>query len=551
MNLPLLIGIVIAYLLIMSGLAYLGNKQTRTAEDYLVAGRRAHPVVMALSYGATFISTSAIIGFGGAAALYGFGMLWLAFLNIFVGIFVAFAAFGVRLRRMASNLGATTFPTLLGERYQSRWITAFSGLMIFLFMPAYTSIVLIGGGRFLQETLKVDFNVGLMLLALIVGLYVVTGGLKAVLYTDAFCALVMMVGMMFLLFKSYFVVGGVLNGHEGLSAMRDLVPADLVEQGHRGWTAMPEFGSPLWWTLVSTLIMGVGIGVLAQPQLAMRSMTVRDNRSLYRAVLIGGVFMFFMTGTAFMAGPLSNLYFHETRGEIAVDVAGGNIDLIMPIFINQIMPEWFLYLFTLALLSAAISTISSLIHVQGAAFGEDILKTLGVKSGKGSLNLSKMGVLVGVVAAVILAYILPGSVIAQATAFWFGICAAGFLPALVGALYWRNATRAGASASIVTGFAVSIFGFLFLHQKEAAAIGLSEALFGKETLLPYPWTHVDPLVYALPVAAAVLVGVSRMTRSSLAPVRKQIQRSFAGVGKNGSAATESRDAADVTCRRRG
>ena len=39
---------------------------------------------------------------------------------------------------------------------------------------------------------------------------------------------------------------------------------------------MPEFGSPLWWTLVSTLIMGVGIGVLAQPQLAMRAMTVTD-----------------------------------------------------------------------------------------------------------------------------------------------------------------------------------------------------------------------------------------------------------------------------------
>src|SRR5690606_14124 len=175
MNLPLLIGIVIAYLLIMSGLAYLGNKQTRTAEDYLVAGRRIHPLVMALSYGATSISTSAIIGFGGASALYGFGMLWLAFLNILLGIFVAFAVFGVRLRKMSSALGATTFPTLLGERYQSKFITVFSGLMIFLFMPAYTSIVLIGGGRFLQETLKVDFNIGLMLLAIIVGLYVITG----------------------------------------------------------------------------------------------------------------------------------------------------------------------------------------------------------------------------------------------------------------------------------------------------------------------------------------------------------------------------------------
>ena len=105
MNLPLLIGIIIVYLAIMSWLAYLGNKQTRTAEDYLVAGRRIHPLVMALSYGATFISTSAIIGFGGASALYGFGMLWLAFLYIIVGIFVAFAVFGVRLRPEPVFLG--------------------------------------------------------------------------------------------------------------------------------------------------------------------------------------------------------------------------------------------------------------------------------------------------------------------------------------------------------------------------------------------------------------------------------------------------------------
>ena len=56
-------------------LGYLGYKQTKTAADYLVAGRSAHPVVMALSYGATFISTSAIVGFGGAAANLGMGVL--------------------------------------------------------------------------------------------------------------------------------------------------------------------------------------------------------------------------------------------------------------------------------------------------------------------------------------------------------------------------------------------------------------------------------------------------------------------------------------------
>ena len=83
--------LVIVYLMVTGYLGYLGYRQTKTAADYLVAGRSANPIVMALSYGATFISTSAIVGFGGAAANLGMGVLWLTVLNISVGIFVAFA----------------------------------------------------------------------------------------------------------------------------------------------------------------------------------------------------------------------------------------------------------------------------------------------------------------------------------------------------------------------------------------------------------------------------------------------------------------------------
>ena len=71
-----------------------GYLRTKDTADYLVAGRKTHPYIMALSYGATFISTSAIVGFGGAAAVFGMGLLWLTFLNIFVGIFIAFTVFG-------------------------------------------------------------------------------------------------------------------------------------------------------------------------------------------------------------------------------------------------------------------------------------------------------------------------------------------------------------------------------------------------------------------------------------------------------------------------
>jgi len=68
--------------------SYVAWRRTSTSEDYMVAGRKTHPYIMALSYGATFISTAVIIGFGGMAGVYGMGILWLVFLNIFVGIFI-------------------------------------------------------------------------------------------------------------------------------------------------------------------------------------------------------------------------------------------------------------------------------------------------------------------------------------------------------------------------------------------------------------------------------------------------------------------------------
>ncbi|MFD2924521.1 sodium:solute symporter family protein [Halobacillus naozhouensis] len=514
MNLTILIPLVLGYIGIMSGLAYYGYKKTVTQEDYLVGGRDTNSVVMALSYGATFISTSSMVGFGGVASVYGMGLLWLAFLNIVLGIFVAFAVFGKRIRRMSLHLNASTFPTFLGKYYKSRFITVFSGTMIFIFMPAYTSIVLIGGGRFLQESLSINFNIALFLLAVIVSLYVISGGIKAVMYTDAFGAVIMLVGMAIFLVVTYQAVGGLLDGHKALSALKSMVPEELAAEGHAGWMSMPEFGSPMWWTLVSTMILGVGIGVLAQPQLAMRSMTVENDKALNRSVIVGGVFIFFMAGAAYMIGPLSNVYFMETTGQLAITVAEGNTDLVIPRLITSLMPEWFVYLFTLTLLSATISTVSSLIHVQSSAFGEDILKTLGVKTVLwNKISPARLGVIIGVILAVILGYTLPGGIIAQATAFWFGICAAGFLPALTGALFWKGASKEGAVASIITGFTASVFGFLFLKVSQSSAFGLSQALFGKDYLLPYPWTHVDPLIYSLPLSTIVFIGVSIITRS--------------------------------------
>jgi len=64
---------------------------------------------------------------------------------------------------------------------------------------------------------------------------------------------------------------------------------------------------------------------------------------------------------------------------------------------------------------------------------------------------------------------------------------------------------------MVGGFAVSFFWLLFIHKKEAAAIGLCKALTGKITLLGYPWVVVDPNVIALPISIILVIVVSLLT----------------------------------------
>ncbi len=312
---PLEIIIVVVYLMVVGYLGWLGFRRTKSATDYLVAGRKVHPFVMALSYGATFISTSAIVGFGGVAGMFGMSLLWLTFLNIFVGIFIAFVFLGGPTRRMGHRLDAHTFPELIGRRYQSRFLQVFSGLIIFLFIPLYAAAVLIGGCEFISTQFGIPYQVALLVFSVLIAAYVVIGGLKGVMYTDALQGSIMFIGMVVLLVWTYVSLGGVTEAHQQLQQLGE--KKNLFDGiGFAGWTAMPEFGwgerkYELWWIVVPTITLGVGIGVLAQPQLAVRFMTVRSRRELNRAVLVGGIFILIMTGVAFTVGSLSNLWFHE------------------------------------------------------------------------------------------------------------------------------------------------------------------------------------------------------------------------------------------------
>ncbi len=491
------------YLVMILCLGYLGYKKTKAAEDYLVAGRNAHPVVIALSYGATFISTSAIVGFGGQAANLGMGLIWLTVFNIGVGILLAFVIFGKKTREVGSRLKAITFPDLMGKVYSSQFMQVVSGLVIIIGMPLYTAAVLIGGAQFIKETLGISYSVSLIGFAVIVAIYVIFGGLIAVMYTDAVQGAIMLVGMTFLLVFTYVILGGVESAHTALTNMANLVPAKLAEQGMNGWTVMPDLGSPIWFTLVTTLVLGVGIGVLAQPQLVVRFMTAKDNRSLNRAVLVGGPFILMMTGVAFTVGALTNVYFFQAKGTLAVAAAGGNVDSVIPLFINLATPDWFTVIFMVTLLAAAMSTLSSLFHTMGTALICDLW-------GRGrecalSLKANQAGVLVMIVASVIVAFLMPGSIIAIATAMFMGLCASAFLPVFAVAVYCKKPDPGAAKVSLVVGAVVWFLWALFVNAKYAAVFGLSKIVLGTTSVLPYPWNAMDPIIIGLPLSALAIL----------------------------------------------
>jgi SSS family solute:Na+ symporter len=583
--------VILAYLLATGYLGWLGYRGTRSAADFLVGGRSTHPIIMAVSYGATFISTAAIVGFGGVAGLFGMSLLWLTFLNIGVGIIIAFVVLGEPTRRLGHHLGAHTFPELLGLRYQSRGIQVLTGAIIFLFMPLYAAAIMTGGSVFAATQFGIDFEVALLIFALVTAAYVIPGGLKAVMYTDTFQGFIMVIAMLFLLWFTYSSLGGVTEAHQYLTDLSNMIPAPLRQMGHQGWTAMPAFGwgAPtydLWWTVVTAIILGVGIGVLAQPQLIVRFMTVRSRRELDRAVPIGAIFIMLMTGTPFLVGSLSNAWFAQhgpiLHGKViaeiepakdralvelmkqsdsgdwttiispktnkpataamiisehapAVNADGqtfdlvggrstvltyvkGDADQIIPVFIASALPHWFGILFFLALLAAAMSTLSSQFHTIGTAAGRDLYERIGDqgRTREPSILVMRLAIVVGLLIAVTISYMVRQEyIIARFTAIFFGLCAASFLPAYIGGLFFRRVTRAGALASMTVGMSVSLFWLLLIKSKEAAAIGLVQWVSGGKTslLADYPnWPSVDPIIVALPAALLTLILVSAVTR---------------------------------------
>ncbi|MCL2890452.1 MAG: sodium:solute symporter family protein [Methanomassiliicoccaceae archaeon] len=512
-NMVMFAGVMVAFIAVTFFLGWYGHRHTKNQDQFMLGRNKSNPLLIGLAYGASFLSVSAIVGFGGVASGYGMGMIWLVFLNLFVGLFIAFVVFGKRVRRLNVKEGALTFADFLGKRFKSPFIRTVTAIIVLVGMPIYCAAVLIAGVSFLSFSgLDLNRDLALILLSVIVLLYVAYGGIIAVMYNDALQAGIMFVGMLTIILVTYFVLwdkGGITGIHQSLTSLWPSVSTSYPDagmwQGITGWTSFPSTGSNAWLYMVSTVLMGVGIGALAQPQLVARFMTAKDTKTLNRSLTIGAIFMIVIVGSAYTVGALTNLYY----GASPMFDKGFALDTVIPNFVTDIFAElgaWgelFFVVFILAIICAAISTICVLLHTMGAAAGYDIWSEAGrkfksVERNKPSLRITRIATVLMMVVVVIIAYLLPLDIIARATAIFMGLTAAALLPAYTHAVFSKDPLTNPAKWSIVAGSVIWLVWALFVNASIGGRLGIDPLLTGQ-------WIFIDPLIIALPISTAIML----------------------------------------------
>ncbi|AIZ56358.1 sodium/panthothenate symporter [Candidatus Methanoplasma termitum] len=553
---PLFIAVMILFIIATIFLGWYGFHHTKSNKQFLLGRNKTNPLIIALSYGATFLSASAIVGFGGQAAVHGMTMIWLCFLNLFLGLFIAFVVFGRRVRRIGLKLGASTFSDLFGKIFKSKGIRMFAAVIIIVMMPIYCAAVLKAGVNSVVTFMGLQefYNIILIILAVIVGAYVVYGGIIAVMYNDALQAGIMFVGMIVILVITLITVGGFTHA---VDSLKDYGFVKGMLDGGVNLAAFPVFNSKEFWLVISTFILGVGIGALTQPQLVVRFMSAKDNKTLNKSLIIGSIFMIAIVASAYTVGAFTNVYFMEEHGMTAgqymlslPDYANAKsipVDYIIPQYVLEVFKKYslgdlFICVFILALLAAAISTLSALMHTIGTAGGHDVFavwkdwKKKRIEDGKStkfsdnivatwedfkvrvrkggrkkesddqqSLFVNRSVTAIVMVLIVVYCFLMPNDIVAKATSLFMGLTAAAILPLMIYGLFGKDPKKNVALASITVGTVSYLFWALFINSGSSIFLPICKWLTGNPVLFGGTIQYVDALIISLPLSAATLI----------------------------------------------
>lgn len=454
---------------------------------------------LGLSYGATLISTSAIIGFGGLAGWIGYAVPLTMFIPFIALIYFATVYIGPKVWEANQTIEAKTYIELIGKYFNSPMLSKLLAIITVGLIPFYCVAVLVGVGKFITTVTGLDFTLAVVGFSVVVFGTIVYGGMASVVKNDMVQGLVVILGSIIVLSITLFTHMQVDNFWENLAGAWTAVPEGdtLYKLGFTSFTSWPEFWSRGWLMITTLLVFTIPVGLITLPQLQTRWMMAKDKDSFKTIARWGVIIPTLATFTFMLAAIAANSYTFETEGKTAIQVAGGTANIV-PYWITTGFPSWVSNVLFLTILAAAFTTLNSLMHLLSTTISNDIIAT-----DKPNLKIAYGSMVAVIVLALVMTIAFNGqaAIIARATALYFGIIGASMLPLVVGmSRGLTNGTHA--LISFISGATTSIFWVLFVHFKESK-------LFTGVTIDLGVYNFVEPIVPGLIVSSLVYIVLTK------------------------------------------
>ncbi|MEM0911938.1 MAG: sodium/proline symporter PutP [Pseudomonadota bacterium] len=433
------LGIYFVAMLGVGVYAYRTNEES--AAGYLLGGRKLSAPVTALSAGASDMSGWMLMGVPGAMYLSGASSLWIAF-GLCLGAWLNYYLVAPRLRVFTEVAkDSITIPDFLENRFfdESRILRIVASIVIIIFFTVYTSSGVVAGGKLFETSFNIPYEYGAILTASVVVAYTLVGGFMAVSLTDFIQGCIMFVALVLVPTVVVFELGGI---NQTIVTLHDINPnlSSLFIDASSGNTL----------TFIAIVsLMSWGLGYFGQPHIIVRFMAIESIRQLPNARRIGMTWMIVSLFGAAMTGLFGLAYAYQH------DVEVKDAETIF-IILSQLLFHPFIGGFLLAAILAAImSTISSQLLVTSSSLTRDIFASFIQKQAtdKMQVMVGRLSVFLVALVAIGVAFGQNNSILSIVSNAWAGFGAA-FGPLILFSLLWRNMTRGGAIAGMITGATV-------------------------------------------------------------------------------------------------
>ena len=422
------------------------RKHATNVSDFVLGGRAVGPWLTAFAYGTSYFSAVVFVGYAGQFGYkYGIASTWIGIGNAVLGSLLAWVVLGRRTRVMSKHLSATTMPDYFGKRYDSNAIRIVAAAISFIFLIPYTASVYNGLSRLFGMAFNIPYAVCVVAMAALTGIYVVLGGYMATAINDFIQGIIMLVGIVA-------VIASVLSGHGGFAeSVRKLAEIESDVPG-----VYASFFGPDLPGLLGVVIL-TSLGTWGLPQMVHKFYAIKDEKSIKAGTIISTLFAVVVSGGCYFLGGFSRLV------DESLFMVDGNpvYDAIIPGMLSK-LPDILIGIVVVLVLSASMSTLSSLVLTSSSTLTLDLIKGNVVKNmdEKKQLRCMRIMLVFFVVISVVIA-LDPPAFIAQLMGISWGALAGAFLAPFLYGLYWKGVTKAAVWASFVCGVGITVANMLF------------------------------------------------------------------------------------------